>query len=369
MSAETCWEWWSYSWRAVVSILPHPVRERKKKKTSQNIIELITTISLLISLLFVKQLVVIPLTTLETCGNDFSFKRRNPVWLSVVQRASLNDWHLVRGYCSLCLLLEWMRGKGRPHGVVFHYLFTLQQYFSICGCIDIEWNPQMSQIGLSQLCRGLALSAVLVQGYWNCFDLASPSWIETTRKLHCCRKKKKKKGLKFYWSPAQSVPHTLSVYGRTPLPLTSPHFVSCSVYISLSVSHLLFHHILHLLHPASSVVSVKLIPVLLQIPPQPATCGEPSPNVTKRTWYQLNRSALSGERSECSSGPASICSQPDENVRVAPEPKVRTFLKSLSLCLSPSVRQTYVSRLIQHLCFVKHITVTQGSGAKNNNTC
>lgn len=81
------------------------------------------------------------------------------------------------------------------------------------------------------------------------------------------KKKKKERGLKFYWSPAQSVPHILSVYGRTPLPLTSPHFVSHSVYISLSVSHLLFHHILHLLHPASSVVSVKLIPVLPQIPP------------------------------------------------------------------------------------------------------
>lgn len=49
----------------------------------------------------------------------------------------------------------------------------------------------MSQIGLSQLCRGLALSALLVQGYWNCFDLASPSWIETTRKLNCCRKRLK----------------------------------------------------------------------------------------------------------------------------------------------------------------------------------
>lgn len=41
-------------------------------------------------------------------------------------------------------------------------LFTLPQCFSICGCIDFEWNPQMSQIGFSQLCRVLALFAVLV---------------------------------------------------------------------------------------------------------------------------------------------------------------------------------------------------------------
>lgn len=65
----------------------------------------------------------------------------------------------------------------QPHLTVFirsclesvPVLFTLQQYFSICGCIDFEWNPQMSQIGLSQLCRVLALFAVLVHLYWNCF--------------------------------------------------------------------------------------------------------------------------------------------------------------------------------------------------------
>lgn len=48
------------------------------------------------------------------------------------------------------------------------------------------------------------------------------------------------------------------------------------------------------------------------------------------------------------------------------EPKVGTFLKSLSPCLPLAVTQTYVSRLMQHLCFVKHIAVTQESGAKNN---
>lgn len=154
-------------------------------------------------------------------------------------------------------------------------LFTLQQYFSICRCKDFEWNPQMSQIGLSQLCRGLALSAVLVQGYWNCFGLASPSWIETTRNLNRCRK-----GLKFSRSQAQSVPRTPSVYGGTLSP--SPHhilsltlyispilsLISCSItfYTSSSLPPLCFHLSLFLYYPKS---------------PPPATCGEQNPNVTE----------------------------------------------------------------------------------------
>lgn len=263
---------------------------------------------------------------------------------------------------------SWNRWEDRMSCVVLYFtisvLFTLQQYFSICRCIDFEWNPQMSQIGLSQLCRGLALSAVLVQGYWNCFDLASPSWIETTRKLNCCRKR-----LKILLVPsAKCTSYSLCLW-QDPLPLISPHFVSHSVYLSYSVSHLLFHHILHLLHPASPVFSLKLIPVLPQIPPMSHVWrAKPKCHKKKKTWYQLNRSGLSRERSACPLGLAGLWPWLDEDMWDAAGPKVGTFLKSVSLSFS-LCNADLCLQADTASGFVKHITVTQESGAKNNNTC
>lgn len=149
----------------------------------------------------------------------------------------------------------------------------------------------MSQIGLSQLCRGLALSALLVQGYWNCFDLASPSWIETTRKLNCCRKR-----LKILLVPSAKC----TSYSPSPHPILSLtlyispilSLISCSItfYTSSTLPPLSFYLSLFLYYSKS--------------PPQWATCGELSPNVSKRTWYQVNRSASSRESQSVPLAPA-----------------------------------------------------------------
>lgn len=59
--------------------------------------------------------------------------------------------------------------QGKGCKVLFTFTIAdflpLQQHFSSCRCIDFKYNPQMSQIGLSQLWIGLALSALLVWGY------------------------------------------------------------------------------------------------------------------------------------------------------------------------------------------------------------
>ena len=129
-------------------------------------------------------------------------------------------------------------------------------------CKDFEWNPQMSQIGLSQLCRGLALSAVMVQGYWNCFVLASPSWNETTHNLNC----RKKKRLKILLVPS-AMCTVLPLFMAGPSPPHSPHpilsltlyissilsLISCSItfYTSSSLPPLCFHLKVFLNYPIS----------------------------------------------------------------------------------------------------------------------
>lgn len=114
----------------------------------------------------------------------------------------------------------------------------------------------------------------------------------------------------------------LPLLWQEPLSFTSLHFVSRSVYLSHSVSHLLFHHTLHLLH--SFYLSLFLYYSKL---PQQGSCVELSPHVSRRTWYQFNRSALSRERSDCLRGSASLWSWLDEDVWDATEPKVKSFLK------------------------------------------
>lgn len=183
---------------------------------------------------------------------------------------------MVDRYCSLVWLLKRKREWDAQRGVEFHYpcrVSAPQQYFSICRCRGSEWNPQMSQIGLLQLCGGLALS-VLVQGHWNRFQLAGPPWIETTHALQSCRKREKH--LKFYWSPVQSVPSTPSSM-TGPSPLTSPHFV----FLSPSLPFCCSSPISSYLTPPSLCLPCLLlhfIPALPQI--------LPTSHVWK-TWFQI----------------------------------------------------------------------------------
>lgn len=147
----------------------------------------------------------------------------------------------------------------------------------------------MSQIGLSQLCRGLALS-VLVQGHWNCFQLASPPWIKTTHALQSCRKKEKH--LKFYWSPVQSVPRTPSSM-TGPSPLTSPHFVflSFSPILSLISRFIVFD--------TSSALPCLLASLYSCITPNPSKQPRVEnliPNMSTKIWFYVNRSAVYMER-------------------------------------------------------------------------
>lgn len=126
----------------------------------------------------------------------------------------------------------------------------------------------MSQIGLLQLCRGLALSWCRDTG--TAFNWQEPPRIETTHALQSCRKREKH--LKFYWSPVQSVPSPPSSM-TGPSPLTSPHFVFLSISPILSlISHFILFDTSSALPALSSCFSLFL---LYSKSFQPATCGKP----------------------------------------------------------------------------------------------
>lgn len=165
----------------------------------------------------------------------------------------------------------------------------------------------MSQIGLSQLCRGLALSALLVQGYWNCFDLASPSWIETTRKLNCCRKR-----LKILLVPSAKC----TSYSPSPHPI-----LSLTLYISPILSLIscsITFYTSSTLPPLSFYLSLFLY------------YSKPPPNEPHvESWAQMSQrehdTKLIGQHHP-EKVRVSLWPQLDEYVCVAAEPKVRTFL-------------------------------------------
>lgn len=126
----------------------------------------------------------------------------------------------------------------------------------------------MSQIGLLQLCRGLALSWCRDTGTlfnWQALP-------ELKRLMHSSPVRKREKHLKFYWSPVQSVPSPpCSMTG--PSPLTSPHFVFLSISPILSlISHFILFDTSSALPALSSCFS--LFP-LYSKSFQPATCGKP----------------------------------------------------------------------------------------------
>lgn len=148
----------------------------------------------------------------------------------------------------------------------------------------------MSQIGLLQLCGGLALS-VLVQGHWNRFQLAGPPWIETTHALQSCRKREKH--LKFYWSPVQSVPSIPSSM-TGPSPLTSPHFVFLSISpILLLISRFIVFDTSFAL-PAPSFTS--LYSCITPNPSNQPRLENLIPNMSTKIWFYVNRSAVYMER-------------------------------------------------------------------------
>lgn len=73
----------------------------------------------------------------------------------------LHGGHLWLTFAESLLFIGFTFEKKEGYGIEYHapcHVGAPQRYFSICRCIGSEWNPQMSQIGLSQLCGGLALS-------------------------------------------------------------------------------------------------------------------------------------------------------------------------------------------------------------------
>lgn len=149
----------------------------------------------------------------------------------------------------------------------------------------------------------------------------------------------------------------LSVYGRTLSP-PSPHFVSHSVYLS-HFSIFISCSIAFYTSSSLPLLCFQLSLFLYYRKSLLSHVWRAERKCPEKTWYQLNRSALSRERSEsflALAGWGHVCSG---------WTKGRDILKkSLSLSFSLcNADLLYVSRLIQHLCFVKHITVMQESGA------